>query len=154
MAADFEGIIAALISMAQTTGKFENVAGAEFKNAPGPGATAALWFDGLDPLPEASGLSSTTMRFAMMMRIYLPSVVEPSDGIDPLVIAAAGAMFSALIAAFTLGGLIRNVDIFGEHGDRLHARPGWLPFGSDGGKYRTVDITIPMIVNDEYDQAA
>ena len=149
---DVNGIIAALISMAQATGKFENVQGAEFKNAPGPGATAALWFTDLEPAPDASGQSSVTIRFAMTMRIYVPVVSEPSDAIDPLVIAAAGAMFTALIGDFNLGGLIRNIDVFGAHGEKLHALPGWLPFNDT--KYRTIDILIPMLVNDEYDEVA
>lgn len=150
---DVNAITAALISMAQASGKFESVEGSEPKNAPGQGVTGAFWFTALDPIPEASGLSSTTIRFVMTMRIYVLSVSEPADAIDPQVVDAAGAMFTALSADFELGGLIRNIDLLGMYGTPMAARPGWLPF-NDTTKYRTVDITIPMIVNDEYPQAA
>lgn len=149
---DVNAILAALRSMAKATGKFEVVQGSEPKNAPGAGVTAAFWFTALDPLPGASGLSSTTIRFVETLRIYTPVVAEPADAIDPQVVSAAGAMFSALSAGFTLGGLIRNIDLFGEFGEAMTARPGWLPFGDT--KFRTIDILIPMIVNDEYSQAA
>lgn len=149
---DAKGIFAALISMAKATGKFGNVQGAEMKNAPGQGVTGAFWFTGLDPLPGESGLAATSMRFVLTMRIYTPAVAEPSDGIDPQVIDAADAMFTAINGAFTLGGLVRNVDLLGEFGEPLKALPGWLPFNDT--KYRTVDITIPMILDNVYTQAA
>lgn len=149
---DIEGIFAALISKAEASGKFEVVQGSEPKNAPGKGVTGAFWFTSLDPVPAASGLSSTTIRLVVTMRIYAPAASEPSDGIDPQVIAAAGAMFTALSGDFDLGGLIRNVDLLGGWGEPLAGRPGWLPHGDV--TFRTIDITIPMIVNDEYTQAA
>jgi len=149
---DVEGIFAFLISLALASGKFEVVKGSEFKNAPGNGVTGAFWFTALKPLAEDSGLAATSMRFVLTMRIYMPAVSEPSDDIDPQMIAAASAMLAAITGGFTLGGLVRNVDLLGEFGDPLEALPGWLTFGQ--AKLRTVDITIPMILNNVYDQAA
>jgi hypothetical protein len=149
---DVDAIFAALISKAQASGKFEVVQGSEPKNAPGAGVTGAFWFTALDPVPAASGLSSTTIRFVVTMRIYVPSVSEPADAIDPQVISAAAVMFTTLSGAFTLGGLVREIDLLGEFGTPLSARPGWLPF--DNTKFRTIDITIPMIIDNEYTQAA
>lgn len=150
---DVDGIISALTSMASASGKFDNVQGSEPKNAPGAGVTGAFWFTALDPVQAMSGLASTSIRLVMTLRIYTPSVSEPADAIDPQVISAAGAMFTALSGAFTLGGLVEEIDLLGAYGEPLSGRPGWLPFG-DGVKYRTVDILIPIIVTDEYPQAA
>lgn len=150
---DANAIFAFLTSLASASGKFENVQGSELtKNPPGPGLTAGLWFAGLKPLPGESGLAATSMRFVLTMRIYMPVVSEPSDAIDPQVIDGASTMLAAITGGFTLGGLVRNVDLLGEFGEPLEALPGWLPFGDT--KFRTVDITIPMILDNEYTQAA
>jgi len=52
---------------------------------------------------------------------------------------------------FTLGGLVRDVDLLGHSGQQLSALPGWLDMGE--AKYRTVDITIPMVISDAWAQA-
>ena len=149
---DVDAILSALRSMASASGKFENVEGSEPKNAPGNGVTGAFWFSALDPVPAASGLATTTIRLVMTLRIYVPSNSLPQDAIDPQIISAAGAMFTALSAGFTLGGLIEEIDLLGAYGEPLSGRPGWLPFGEE--KFRTIDILIPIIATDEYTQAA
>lgn len=149
---DVDAILAALRSMAERSGKFETVQGSEPKSTPGNGVTGAFWFTALDPVPAASGLASTAIRLVMTLRIYIPSTAQPQDAIDPQIISAAGAMFTALSGGFTLGGLIEEIDLLGAYGEPLSGRPGWLPFGDE--KFRTIDILIPIIVTDEYIQAA
>lgn len=149
---DIKAIQAALTSFAAASGLFEQIRGAEPKGKPGQGLTAAFWIGPIDPIPEASGLAATTVRLIYTLRVYLPMLVEPVDEIDPTVGAAAGAMFTAISGDFDLGGLIRNVDLLGAFGIPLAAKPGYIM--QDSTVFRSMDVIIPMIINDEYPQAA
>ena len=144
-------IFAALGSHAQSTGLFDRVNGHEPRNPPGNGLTVAFWFAGLVPVPLASGLAATSARLTFTARVYAPALMEPQDAIDPTVLAAADALMIAYSGDFTLGALIRDVDLLGHSGLQLSAQPGWLDMGE--AKFRTVDITIPMVISDAWTQA-
>lgn len=147
------GITDALISHAAATGYFERLNGHEPKNrnAVGPGLTASIWLQALAPV-KASGLASTSGRLEYTLRIYTPMTAEPQDGIDPAVLAAADAMFAAYSGDFTLGGLVRFVDLLGAHGTPLSAQAGYLDLS--GVMYRVFDLTVPLIINDLWNQEA
>lgn len=144
-------IFAAVEGHAMASGLFERVNGHEPRNAPGSGLSAAVWFAGLQPVAAASGLAATSARLLFTVRIYANALQEPQDGIDPSVLGAADTLMAAYSGDFTLGALIRDVDLLGAHGVALSAQPGWLDMGE--AKYRTVDITLPMIINDAWPQA-
>jgi hypothetical protein len=153
MALDTSAILDALVSHAQASGVFEQVNGHEPKNAPTTkGLTAAVWIDRIEPLAAASGLAATTARLAVNLRIYSSMRMEPEDAIDPNIAAAVSVLFTAYSGDFTLGGLIRNVDLLGQFGIGLHAQAGYLE--QDRVMYRVMTITLPLIVNDAWDQAA
>jgi hypothetical protein len=151
MSLDLVALLAALESHAAASGYFEAVNGHEPNNAPGTGLTAAVWLDDIRPA-AGSGLASTTARITCMVRIYAPAIQQPQDGIDPAVVSAVDHLMRAYSGDFTLDGLIRNVDLLGQTGDPMSARAGWLPF-PDGGLYRVMTITVPLIINDLWDQA-
>lgn len=145
------GAFDALQSHALASGRFDRVNGHEPKAAPGNGLTAALWADAIRPAPARSGLASTTFRFSLFMRCYLPMIVQPQDAIDPTIVAATGAVLTAVTGDFTLGGTVSSVDLMGAHGDPLQALAGYLDI--DGKKFRAMTITVPCILDDALDQA-
>ena len=145
-------ILDGLESYALTLGRFERVNKHEPKNAPGSGLTVAIWLQELDPLPEVSGLNSTSGRLAWTERIYQNFTSEPPDAIDPTVLAAAAELIGVYSSDFDLGGTIRNVDLLGAHGEALKGRAGYVNIS--GTLYRIFDITVPLIVNDLWTQAA
>jgi len=59
---------------------------------------------------------------------------------------------ASYIGGFTLGGLVRDVDVNGEFGTPLEAVYGYVAI--DGAMYRVATITIPVIVNDVWTQNA
>jgi len=148
---DIIGITDALISHALASGMFSNVSGFEPKSAPGTGLTAALWLDSLTPIPAASGLSATAARLTFRLRIYTSMLSEPQDAIDPEVLTATQVLIVAYSGDFTLGGLVRNVDLLGAHGQSLSAQAGYL--NQDGRLMRVMDLTIPLVINDIATQA-
>lgn len=137
---------------ARRTGLFEKVNGHEPKNSPGNGLTAAVWVDTIDPIALASGLAVTSARVPVMVRIYTNMLMEPQDAIDPNIINAVSVLMGEYAGDFDLGGLVRNVDLLGQHGVPLRAQAGYLE--QDKKLYRVMTITVPLIVNDVWNQEA
>lgn len=141
-------IMDALVSYGQRCGMFTTVLGHEPKSAPvvdREAVTLALFAGPLEPA-VSSGLTSASIRWEIAGRIYLSAFTEPADDIDPLVTDATVAYLAMLCANYSLGGLIRCVDIFGSDGDKLLATPGYVE--QDKKVFRSMDLRIPLIIND------
>ncbi|MGW6747641.1 hypothetical protein [Streptomyces sp. NPDC055006] len=147
---DVLGILDGVESHAAASGWFERVNGHEPKSAPTTGGlTCAVWIDSITPV-LSSGLGSTSGRLTVMVRLYSP-LSEPEDAVDRNLMAALSDLFSAYCGDFTLGGLIRAVDIRGAHGAPLAARAGYLE--QDSATFRVFTLTVPLIVNDLWEEA-
>jgi hypothetical protein len=142
-------LVAQCESHLMRSGLFDRVNWHEPKSSPGVGVTAATWFTATTPV--RSGLVSTTVRVELLVRMYMPMLREPMDDIDPAMMRALDVLMRQYSGDFTLGGEVRNVDLLGEHGTPLQARSGYLRV--DSTLYRVVDITLPLIVNDLWEQA-
>lgn len=152
MALDIRTILAAVESHALASGYFDAVNGHEPKSAPQNGLTAAVWVEQIGPARGGSGLDSTSARLALNVRLYTPMMQEPEDAIDPALMDALDALMAAYSGDFELGGLVRSVDLLGTYGDPLGARAGYLT--TTGAEYRVMTITLPLIVNDLWEQVA
>lgn len=150
MSLDTAGLVAAIQSHADTTALFERVTVGEPKNAPGNGLSVAVFFSDVHPLAAASGLASATVRVAFTVRVMKPMLSQPYGDIDPDILTATDGLMRAYVGAFTLDGEVRNIDVFGQHGTSLSASSGYVTI--DKVMYRVVDITLPMIVNDLWNE--
>lgn len=151
MSLDASALFEAVRSHALATGLFDRVNTHEPANAPGNGVTAAIAFMRLGPVAAASGLDVASARLELAVRVYNPELQMPYDDIDPAVLNAASILIGVYAGDFTLDGIARDVDIFGAHGAGLDSRAGFVPI--DGTQYRTVTITLPIIINDLWDEA-
>jgi len=140
----------ALVSHAAASGHFARVNEHEPKNAPGGGITAALWAQEITPY--RSGLAATTVRVEWRLRLYTNMLMDPPDRIDPALLKATTAMMARYSAGFTLGGLVRMVDLLGASGRPLSARAAYLSI--DKAMYRVMDITLPVVLDDAFTQEA
>jgi hypothetical protein len=140
-----------LQSHAMTLGVFDQVNGHEPDNPPGHGVTLAVFAGRVAPV-RTSGLASTSARVAFLERIYINAQREPQDGIERDLLSATSALFDEYNGDFELGGNAREVDVFGRYGEPLSAVAGWLDQGDK--KFRVMDITVPVIVNDAWEQVA
>ena len=145
-------ILDAIVSHALASGHFERVNGHEPKSAPGNGLTAAVWAQEVGPVPAGSGLQMTSGLLVFNVRLYTPMISEPQDAIDPALLAAVDALMGAYSGDFELGGNARCVDLLGQAGTPLSARAGYLE--QNKTIYRVFTITLPVIVNDAWEQAA
>jgi hypothetical protein len=152
MALDIRTILSAVESHALASGYFAAVNGHEPKSPPTSGITCAVWVEQIGPARGGSGVNSTSARLALYVRLYSSLVQQPADAIDPDLMTALDALMAAYSADFELGGLVRQVDLLGTYGDPLSARAGYLAEG--GSEYRVMTITLPLIVNDLWNQEA
>jgi hypothetical protein len=111
-----------------------------------------VWVDSVKPASGQSGLIATTALFVVNVRIYQNMIAEPQDMIDPRVMAAVDALMTAYSGDFELGGTVRAVDLLGLAGTPMNAQAGYIQ--QDNRVYRAVTITLPLIINDVWAQAA
>ena len=152
MSLDASAIVDAVASHAMASGLFDRVNLHEPKNAPGGGLTAAVWADTMGPIPAASGLASTSGRVVLKVRTYTNMMSEPQDAIDPAMLRAVDILLTAYSGDFTLGGLVRNIDLLGAHGTGLSAQAGYI--NVSGQMMRVYDITLPIVANALWTQEA
>lgn len=149
---DTAGIVAAVTSHAQTLGEFDVVSFHEPKGAPGSGLSLAVIASDGGTVAAASGLASASSRVALTARIFKPLLGQPGDETDADLLTAMDLLFGAYASAFTLDGLVRNVDLLGQHGTGLTWRAGYVRI--DEVTFRIVDINLPMILNDQWNEVA
>jgi hypothetical protein len=143
-----------LVSHALASGMFERVNTVEPKSPPGHGLHSAIWVQEIGPYKgkAGSGLASTTGRLVFMNRLYSNMVQDPADMIDPNLLDATSILMGLYSGDFTLGGAVREVDLLGSGGLPLSARAGYITVNQT--MYRCMDIFLPLVINDIWEQAA
>lgn len=149
---DFNAILQAVQDHASASGLFETVNMHEPKNAPGNGLNLACWIDYIGPAANQSGLNKTTGLLVVTARSYSSMYQTPYDDIDPNLLAAVSTLMTAYSGDFQLGAKVKNIDLQGMSGRKLEAQAGYVSI--DNKLMRVMDITIPMIINDIWDQVA
>jgi hypothetical protein len=146
-------VIDAAVSHAQRTGYFDSVNAHEPKSSPGNGVSCAVWVNKIDPI-KRGGLNSTSLRVELNVRIYASMMQEPQDMIDVNMVLAMDSLMASYSGDFQLDGLagLRSVDLLGIHGTGLAAQAGYL--NTDGKLMRVITITLPLIMNDVWEQVA
>lgn len=142
----------ALISHAAASGHFTSVNSTDIGSVPtSEGISAVVWPRSVRPIPERSGLASTSVVVSFMVRFFRSMNSDPLGEIDPAMIDAVDALMNAYTGNFTLGGIVAEVDLLGQYGDPLSMESGYIDMGDDG-KFRIVDITVPLVINDVWTQ--
>lgn len=139
-----------MISHAATLGVFDEVLGHEPKSSLA-GLWCGFWIVSAGPV-RSSGLASVSAQVTIMARVAKSMLSEPQDSIDDDVFGAADQLMAAYSGAFTLGGLVRQVDLFGSQTPGLALTTGYV--NQDGKVYRVADITVPMLVNDVWTEVS
>lgn len=151
---NFFGIMSTIANHHLKLGLFGAVQKRQAMNAPGSKLVAELWPQWIGPAD--SGLASTSVGMLVMSRIRTNADAMPTDAVDPEIVRAVDRVLNALTGDITLGGLVRCIDLLGLEGSavpggNLHAEAGYLE--QDGKIHRVMDIFIPVILNDVWEQA-
>lgn len=146
-------IIAAVESALLQMGLFDQVNAHGPQSPVGSELTAAVWPQTIDPAAGESGLDGVAAVFLLSLRLYYPARSEPLDMVETTLSDGVDKVIDTLIGGFTLGGLIRNIDVFGvTGGQKLGAQYGFVSM--EGNWYRCATITVPCVVNDPWDEVA
>lgn len=152
--ATVQAIHNAMVSVVQESGYFKQVNDHE-PTSPVAGLDmfAACWAQLLRPIAARSGLNTVSGLLVYNVRLYSSQMSEQQDYIDPQMIRATAKLMSGYCGGFTLGGRITAVDLLGLSGDiPLSAIAGYLQLATF--KYRVMTLTVPMVVDDLFTQAA
>lgn len=152
MSLDIRSILDAVRSHAMKTGRFERVEGHELLHPVGHGLAVGVWPDLIRP--TTSGLASISVLVVVKVRLYGSVMPRPADEIDQQMVDAANDLMNAYSGNLRLGlAAMRSVDVFGSAGVPLKLQAGYLPVG-EGLLQRTIDLDLPLILNDVWEQVA
>jgi Domain of unknown function (DUF4082)/PKD domain len=143
---DFAVLIGALANHAARLGVFSSIVNHEPVSSPGNGVTAAIWCGPTYPARGASGLNSTSVVVVGFIRLYRPMGTVDQDALELGILKAKTALWKAYSGDFTLGGLVRHIDLLGQYGMAFRDDPAYQTW--DSTQYRVVTLTVPMVVND------
>jgi hypothetical protein len=136
-------LFSALESHAMSLGVFQRVNTHDSDSPPSTGLSCSITLGPMTASPNYSGLTAVTITINFIVIVYNPMQQKPLDGIDPAIIAAVSALLAAYAGDFTLGGLVRDVDVLA-----LRSDPAYLD--QDGTSYRVEQITLPIVYNDAF----
>lgn len=149
-----EDIEDAIVSHALSLGVADTVTAYAPDQIPISGVHIWVEFTGIGPARRTSGLASTSSVLVYAVTVVAPLEADPGLA-SRQVLRAADQLMRAYISDFTLGGLVRAVDVRGSDpggggGDGLSARAGYPSV--NGVLMRAVTINLPLIVNDLWDE--
>jgi hypothetical protein len=145
-------VMDAVAAHAAATGWFDAVTNHEPKSAPGKGLSAAIWVEEVAPIPGRGGLDKTSVLVTFSVRLATSMTSEPQDDIDPNLLAAFDDLMRAYTGDFTLGALVAQIDLLGSYSQGgMRGKGGYL--NQDGLLLRVFEITLPLVVDNLWDQA-
>ena len=144
--AEAEELFSSVRSVAKKRGVFPAVAGHDPVNAPPAGLSCSVSLGPVKPV-TSSGLGAVSGQVTLMVHVWAYADTRPLDDVDPKVLGATCALMGAFSGGFTLGGTVRDVDLFA-----MDARPGYVKF--EGKEFRCMTITVPIEINDMFQEAS
>ena len=153
MALDIDTLLNELVSHALASGYFDAVNTHEPDNSPGNGLTCHVILDRVNPI-NASGLDFTSVRAAFLFELIYPVTALPRDQSENEIVKAMDALMQLFTGDFTMGGNVRGVDALGAYGEGLSAVGGYTSYDQGGSWYRNIEITVPLIVDNVWEQVA
>ena len=112
--------------------------------APGQRITAAIWIERIQVGIVYGGVVDKI--FEVTIRLYTNMTAEPQEQGELDLALTVQEIGSDLLGDFDLGASVRNIDAAGIYGTSMSARWGYTSVANV--MFRSVDITVPIIVND------
>ena len=145
-AAQAKALFTAVQSYAEQLGIFQGVDLHEPWNPPGNRLFCSINLGTVRPV-MSSGLAAVSLQVVLVVRVWSSALQKPLDNIDPEVLSAACSLMGAISGGFTLGGTVRDVELMA-----MSAQPAYVDF--EGKPFRVIEISLPIIVNDAFAEAA
>jgi hypothetical protein len=142
MAFDITTTINLVVSFLQKRGEYSLVQIGEPKSPPRGDLAAAVFVS--DASVVGVTLQTTIELHELTIRLYRNMMEEPEEDNELRISQAVTGIVSDLLGDYDLGASVRNIAV-GEYGRTVSASYGYLDVG--GTMYRSVDISIPLIVD-------
>lgn len=126
------------------SGEFDDVLLGEPEAISGDRLTGAIYVAGTTIADVSLGTISTV--YNVMVRLYKDMLAEPTRDIEYILARVVQDIASDLLGDFDLGASIRHIDAAGIYGTPMSAVWGYVSVAST--MYRSVDMTVPLVVND------
>jgi hypothetical protein len=100
-------------------------------------------------------LTNTIELHMVTVRLYRRAAFGQGDDagqVEADVALAVSQITSNLIGEFDLGSTVRNIDVAGQYGQAITATWGYVTLGNT--VFRTVDLAVPLVVDDSATQVA
>jgi hypothetical protein len=146
-AAQAKALFEAIRSYAEQLGIFQATATHDPWNAPGNRLFCSIMLGPVRPVAVASGLASVSGQVTLLVRVWAGAEQKPLDNIDPEVLSAVCSLMGAFAGGFTLAGTVRDIDLFA-----MSAQPAFVDF--EGKPFRTMEISLPILINDLFAEVA
>lgn len=143
-------VLVALLDHARQQGAYEVARVGEFRK-PTKGLAFCVFMTSYGSANTGSGLADTAGLLHATARVQMPMLYQPEETLEGLVLDAADGYLSRLNGAFTLGGLVRNVDLLAEQGVPMVWEFGYIVI--DQVAFRIADLPIRVVLNDQWTQA-
>lgn len=143
-------VLAALLDHAKQQGGYEVSRIGEFRK-PTKGLAFCVFPSHYGSAVSGSGLADTAAVLQATARVQMPMTYQPEEALDGIVIDAADGYLGRLNGAFTLGGLVRNVDLLAEQGVPMVWEFGYIVI--DQTAFRIADLPVRVVLNDQWTQA-
>lgn len=140
---EIRALYSALESHAKSLAIFRRINTHDADNNPSTGLSCSIILGPVAASPQYSGLSAVSVTVTFSVMIFNPMMQKPLDGVDPDILTAVSTLLGAYSADFTLGGLVRNVDLLG-----LRSEPAYINQGET--EYRVEQISLPIVINDAW----
>lgn len=151
MALDIGTVLDKLVSHAMATGLFETVNEFKVDEPSGDGITAGIWADDITPI-RSGGMAATSVRLTFKVRLFSSTEAAPESYLERAMVDAVSVLLTAYSGDFDLGGNARAIDLLGMEGAALSANAHYMNLS--GVIFRVMDIAVPVLLNDVWDQTA
>lgn len=145
-AAQAQALFTAIQSYAEQLGVFQAAETADPRNAPGNRLFCSITLGPIRPV-TSSGLASVSGQVTLLVRVWSSELQKPYESVDPEVLAVVCALMGQFAGGFTLGGTVRDVDLFS-----MTAQPAYVDF--EGKPFRVVEISVGIVINDMFAEVA
>ncbi len=145
-AAQAKALFTAIQSYAEQLGIFQATETHDPWNAPGNRLFCSITLGPIRPV-ASSGLAAVSGQVTLLVRVWSGAEQKPLNNIDPEVLSAVCALMGQFAGGFTLGGTVRDIDLMA-----MSAQPAYVDF--EGKPFRTVEIQLPIVINDMFTEAA
>jgi hypothetical protein len=147
-----DAIMAKVVSVVESLAVVETVNGGDNIHVVGAGLRASVSPERIASPPGSSGLDSASVVLTVRVRLFDRVFPTPVDEFSTDLLKAIGKVCGAYLGGFTLGGLVRDIDLHGRHGQAMTVQAGYMDVPD--GTCRVMTLLLPLVIDNAWEEVA